>query len=330
MILTPLTAQELILSKVYMKDGNVFIGEITRYESGIITIKTEYGTFNLDDSKVKYITVSESELKESYKEPCIVLKDGKVIPGKVSSYISVLKRVKVSSNYGDIMIDRFKDIALIILEPVEVTPKIIFFDDFNDDKIDPEKWTYKGNRVVEENGVMKVETTVTDAGGQLYSRPIEIDPQKLLIITRKVKLHYANEFFIGVFIVSYNETQIFMVGYYNYSYSDNNWQPTFGFFISKGGIGANSRIHREYISGRIEPVWDQWFDEKIIYNPATGLIKYFINNEKRMEFKVEPLPNLPSYNINLTITTAGGWWTGHYQHFDDLKIIQSERGDISF
>jgi len=119
---TPLTAQELILSKVYMKDGNVFIGEITRYESGIITIKTEYGTFNLDDSKVKYITVSESELKESYKEPCIVLKDGKVIPAKVSSYISVLKRVKVSSNYGDIIIDRFKDIALIILEPVEGKP----------------------------------------------------------------------------------------------------------------------------------------------------------------------------------------------------------------
>jgi len=67
---TPLTAQELILSKVYMKDGNVFIGEITRYESGIITIKTEYGTFNLDDGKVKYITVSESELKESYSDSC--------------------------------------------------------------------------------------------------------------------------------------------------------------------------------------------------------------------------------------------------------------------
>jgi hypothetical protein len=119
---TPLTAQELILSKVYMKDGNVFIGEITRYESGIITIKTEYGTFNLDESKVKYITISGSELKESYKEPCIVLKDGKVIPGKISSYISVLKRVKVSSNYGDVTIDRFKDIALIVLEPVEVKP----------------------------------------------------------------------------------------------------------------------------------------------------------------------------------------------------------------
>jgi Leucine-rich repeat (LRR) protein len=128
MILTPLTAQELILSKVYMKDGNVFIGEITRYESGIITVKTEYGTFNLDESKVKYITVSESELKESYKEPCIVLKDGKVIPGKISSYISVLKRVKVSSNYGDIIIDRFKDIALIVLGS---TIEIVTFADPN-------------------------------------------------------------------------------------------------------------------------------------------------------------------------------------------------------
>jgi len=133
-MLTSLTAQELILSKVYMKDGNVFIGEITRYESGIITIKTEYGTFNLDDSKVKYITVSESELKESYKEPCIVLKDGKVIPGKVSSYISVLKRVKVSSNYGDIIIDRFKDIALIVLEPtvtVDLSLSLVTFVDPN-------------------------------------------------------------------------------------------------------------------------------------------------------------------------------------------------------
>jgi hypothetical protein len=34
----------------------------------------------------------------------------------------VLKRVKVSSNYGDIIIDRFKDIALIVLESVEGKP----------------------------------------------------------------------------------------------------------------------------------------------------------------------------------------------------------------
>jgi Leucine-rich repeat (LRR) protein len=117
-----------------MRDGNVFVGEITRYESGIITIKTEYGTFNLDDSKVKYITVSESELKGSYKEPCVVLKDGKVIPGKISSYISVLKRVKVSSNYGDIIIDRFKDIALIVLEPtvtVDLSLSLVTFADPN-------------------------------------------------------------------------------------------------------------------------------------------------------------------------------------------------------
>jgi len=333
-MLTPLDAQGLIISKIYMRDGNVFIGEITRYESGIITIKTEYGTFNLDESKVKYITVSGSEPKESYKEPCIVLKDGKVIPGKISSYISVLKRVKVSSNYGDIIIDRFKDIALIVFEPLEVAPKIIFSDDFNDNRIDPDKWTYEGNRVVEEDGIMKVEQQAIDAaGGVLKSTPIEIDPKKLLIITRRVKLHYANQYLCSAFYVSFVEFLQFKYGfgidYRNYAYSSAEEQPAYGFFIIKAPAYASSRKYQQqqYVSRRIEPVWDQWFDEKIIYNPTTGLVEYFINNEKRMEFNVGPLPKALSYNISLIIHSMG-WWTGHYQYFDDLKIMQGRFSEI--
>jgi len=195
------------------------------------------------------------------------------------------------------------------------------------------KRQYNGNRVVEEDGIMKVEITVTDAGGQLISKPIEIDPKKLLIITRRVKLHYANEYFCFVFYISFAEFRQLAYGYgidyMNYAYSNSEVQPAYGFFIIKAPARAHSRRYQHYVSRRIEPVWDQWFDEKIIYNPATGLVEYFINSKKCMEFNVDPLPKALSYHIFLTIN-AEGWWTGHYQHFDDLKIIQSERGDISF
>jgi hypothetical protein len=71
---------------------------------------------------------------------------------------------------------------------------VLFSDDFNDNQIDGTKWTYGGNTVTETGGIMQVETTVTDQGGWLLSPPIPIGGTGTVEISRRARLHYANQY----------------------------------------------------------------------------------------------------------------------------------------
>jgi chitodextrinase len=206
-----------------------------------------------------------------------------------------------------------------------VTTVNLFFDDFNDNYIEPNKWTYGGNTVIEEEGMMKVETTVTDQGGWLRSKLIDISHENVLTITRKTKVHYANQYFDGRFEIYLDQAphSTFGISYANYAYSyvGNGWDecPKFGFFVFRNGANTHICSDQDDVSERIEPVWDEWFDEKIVYNPNTGVLEYFINEEKKIEFNVGVLPVMDSYKIWFNFHTWG-WWTGHYQYFDDIAI----------
>ncbi|MBI2560020.1 MAG: hypothetical protein HYW14_02675 [Planctomycetes bacterium] len=192
----------------------------------------------------------------------------------------------------------------------------LFFDGFNDSNIDSNKWIYGGNSVTEDDARMKVETTVKDQGGWLNSKLIEINDKNVLTITRRVKLHYANEYFSGEFKIYLDQVSDFSFGisYQNYQVDC----PGFGFFVYRNGHLCSQQND---VSERIEPVWDRWFNEKIVYNPATGLLEYFIDGEKQVEFNVGTLPTMDSYKIGIAFG-AGGWFTGHYQHFDNIAIAQ--------
>jgi len=87
----------------------------------------------------------------------------------------------------------------LILFTSHAYSSISFSDDFNDNIIDPTKWDYYGNKVIEEDGIMKVETTMTDKWGVLQSTPININSQKILTISRKVIVHRNNDYFNGRF-----------------------------------------------------------------------------------------------------------------------------------
>jgi hypothetical protein len=200
---------------------------------------------------------------------------------------------------------------------------ILFQDDFEDNSIDPAKWTHTGNRVVEENGLMKVEVTVTDDDGMLYSRWIEIDPEAVLIIERKVNIYYANEYYSGTFHVLFEGAPELTFGgnYLNYSYSGGAACPSFGFFLTRNGANARHCDDANDISAMIDPVWDEWFEEKFVYNPITGILEYHIDDQKLIEYNVGPLPQLSSYNIQL-FSRNFAWYTGHYQHMDDITVKQ--------
>ncbi len=209
----------------------------------------------------------------------------------------------------------------------------ILTDDFNDNSIDPEKWSIRigGVRTAEEDGIMKIEQAATDNGGVLYSEWLDISPGEVITIERMAKVHYYNNYFAGGVSLEIEGVSepIFVINYANYAYSTYPYQSRYGFFISRNGTNPyRSDQNPDDTSERIEPVWDTWFNEKVIYDPITGLLEYYINNSLELTFNVGNLPELglSNYRMQLTFSTWG-WWTGHYHYMDNIIIYQEHSGD---
>ena len=199
---------------------------------------------------------------------------------------------------------------------------IVLSDDFNAGTTDPSKWSVTGNSVTVANGIMRVETTVTDAGGTLTSAPLAVGSHGLISISRRVNLHYANSYYAGLMNVQIGTLPIFGIHYENYSYQGPYDIARYGFFLVRNGANSHGPTGQADTSAAIPAVWNTWFNERLIYNPDTGIAEYFINNVSKMSFNVGILP--ASANPTMTLSFgAWGWWTGHYQWFDDLVVTQN-------
>ncbi len=204
--------------------------------------------------------------------------------------------------------------------------KTLLSDDFHDNVIDGKKWITRGYNVSETDGILKITQDVTNNGGYVESVGFDVNPTGMLTLTRKTYLHYANNTFYPGLVFTTDlpardnapETYfVFGVLYNNYSYSGTESK---GFYLFKN----NSRMNPENVaisySNQIAPVWDQWFNEKIDYNPASGLMTYYINDVLQMEYNVGSLEGKAT-KISVS-TTPYGWNTGHYQYTDDILIKQ--------
>src|SRR6185369_9617768 len=200
---------------------------------------------------------------------------------------------------------------------------IRFFDDFEGQAPDPRKWEYGGSSVTEENGQLRVMTSTTDLGGWARTLPIPIDPERTLTVTRRVKLHAANAYFDGSMalnITGYPEKR-FGVSYANYHYTGGGECVTEGFSLFR--FDANSHRfadRKQNASQLLPPVWDRWLQERLVYEPHTGEVQYFLDGTLRLTYNVGPLPPNAS-SVTLTFTTWG-WYTGHYQYLDSLVVKQ--------
>jgi len=201
----------------------------------------------------------------------------------------------------------------------ELVYKTVFFDDFNDNTISGE-WQYDGNSVTEQNEIMMLDTTVTDRGPSSTSRKINVEGAEKIILSRKLKAGYGNNYFDGQFRVKpIGVSGIgFGVSYAQYQYSGWNEFPSYGVAIFRNGANSHVTADQGDVSERKAMIWDSWFDEKIVYDTITGDIEYHMNDELIIAYNVGPLP--PSVSeIEISFGTWG-WWTGHYQHFDDISV----------
>ena len=213
------------------------------------------------------------------------------------------------------------------------TQVVAFADNFDDNSINSRLWTNWLNTVTESNLVMNVDTTVTDQGGNLRSRPIVVDPATTITISRKVFLHrqtWSPTVYMAGFVIAIDG-----VGNFGVKYCDINWNATIGgtTYLQRHGIylirnGANPHIqaYSGDVSSPVPAIWDTWFDERITYDPTSGMLSYYTNNALALQYSVGALP---TNNITPTLTMqfdAWGWWTGHQQHMDNFVLAQNVGG----
>ena len=199
---------------------------------------------------------------------------------------------------------------------------IVFSDSFSGNIINSSKWTTSGNTVLQSTNTMEVLTTATDAGGNLTSVAFPVNSTGKITITRQAFLHYGNSYFIGHFGINIGSLAQFSVQYANMTYGDGvTFQPCYGFYLTRNNGRPDYIASAANIDPAFTPVWDTWFAEKVTYDPATGVMEYFINGVSKGTYNVGALPHTNSPTMSLTFS-AWGWYTGHEQLFQNLVVLQ--------
>src|ERR1019366_7103385 len=168
---------------------------------------------------------------------------------------------------------------------------IVFSDSFSGNIINSSKWTTSANTVLQSTNTMEVLTTATDAGGNLTSVAFPVNSTGKITITRQVFLHYGNSYFIGHFGINIGSLAQFSVQYADMTYGDGvTFQPCYGFYLTRNNARPDYIASAANIGPAFTPVWDTWFNEKVTYDPATGVMEYFINGVSKGTYNVGALP----------------------------------------
>lgn len=224
------------------------------------------------------------------------------------------------------------------------TPQILLADYFSAQELDSQKWLAKGKSIKIADGNALITIDETDKGGHLWSSYFDFNPTKPIVISSRLKFspnknygkyNFNGEFFLIPKVFPKEQSGItdfdwvkkvtlaFGVMYYKAEYEAEDQVPTEGFFLIKPGGRPSFKFSQKAgtISKGIEPIWNQWFEQKIIYNPTSGLMELFINGEKQIELNVGQMPPLDENKMQLQITPYG-WYTNHSMEIDYIEITQ--------
>ncbi|MCT4633276.1 MAG: hypothetical protein N4A76_11095 [Firmicutes bacterium] len=183
------------------------------------------------------------------------------------------------------------------------------------------------DKAILEDSKIKLVVNETDRGPFLLSKPLEIEKGDIISVKRKIKVMYNNNNFSGGFaLLGTDEEEI------RPKILEDKWSRGLG-----NGIVLIEYVHN-YLEesvrpGRdifrvlpptwdkynnyeiIEPIFDEWFEEELIYNTEIGSIRYIINGT---EYSVKGLPFTKKY-IRI-FTHSYGYYTGHSMEIDWVEI----------
>lgn len=210
--------------------------------------------------------------------------------------------------------------------PPSGAPVLLLRDDFDDNSIDPAKWTSLGTTVTEAGGIMQVLQNVTDQGGILNSVAIPISTTGRITLRRRVNVHYAGCCSSPKLVFTVDTVPEFGIAYSNDGFSDATYIANYGIRVTRNGARPGIRAEQTDVSASIPAVWDEWFDERIEYDPATGALDYFLttattNNSLRYNVGAPAAASNPSMKVAIN---SWGWFTGQQHLMDNLEITQEK------
>jgi DNA-binding winged helix-turn-helix (wHTH) protein len=224
--------------------------------------------------------------------------------------------------------------------------KILFADDFSDSEVNQNRWLAHGSSVMVSGGILRLMVDETDNGGKVVSANISFDPNKPIVIQSRQKVTFNQMekekiYFYGSFLITPNVydakddisfgNQLDEYGR-GVSYTNSDDTDVFrgieaiateGFFLVKpfGRPHEKRSYYNNKVGARMEAIWAKWFEQKIIYHPANGLMEYFIDGVKKSEYNVGTMPPMENPQMRLYISPTG-WWTNHSIEIDYIEITQ--------
>ncbi len=216
-----------------------------------------------------------------------------------------------------------------------LTPKpesastVIFADDFNDGIINSQAWKISGNRVEEDDGILRITQSVTDQGGVVKTARIPLGRASSFTLTRRAMIHHTNEYSLPSLTFHLDDLPYFGIHYANMSYAATGHHSCYGVYVTYNG--TNPHIYKTPKLQGSQPftgIWDKWFNEKIAYNTQSGILDYYVNGELKVSIAVGV--SKASERFLEIHMNSWGWWTGNYHFVDDfvLAIEGSGSSDI--
>jgi len=193
------------------------------------------------------------------------------------------------------------------------------------------------DKVSIKNGILDLTVKDTDRGPFLLSKPIRVKEGDILTIKRRVKIHYANENFNGGFAILETNDKSLKPSIPEYG----DWSEALG-----NGVALVEHVHNydeestrpgrdvfrvlpptwefDHNYAVLEPIFDDWFEEKIVYDTRSNKIKYFINADPDAEEDDENVFSVNGSNLNFeyirVFMHSYGYYTGHSNKIDWIEV----------
>jgi hypothetical protein len=189
-------------------------------------------------------------------------------------------------------------------------------DDFNDGVIDPELWTYTGNAVLEEDGLLKLQQNVTDQDVHLRSIDLQIPENGKVIMDRRFMVHHSYNYYNGRNTIRLNDdsNSFIQIEYVYTLYYDNAYHndPKTGIYLITKLNGVVSEVRLCDIN------FDTWLTEHVEVDFVAGTLSYYMDTFVATVM----ISGLAEQTVNHYNVEYGpyGWWTGHQHYIDYVNI----------
>jgi hypothetical protein len=176
------------------------------------------------------------------------------------------------------------------------------------------------------NGILRLEIDEVDKGPVLLSKPIDVENGNILTIKRRVKMSYANDHFTGglALLETSDEGLIpsalnsdnsslgngIVLIEYVHSYETDSKRPGNNVFRI---LPRSWEFEDNY--ELMEPIFDQWFEEELVYDTVAQTITYTVNGKSYQVISQEMLKE------RIRVYMHGyGYDTGHVVEIDWIEI----------